>query len=226
MTEDLTPSLEFQSINEKEIASFTDNFKKSLINAINPKIFIVVGRTREGKSTLLNHLLLDKNLDLPNNLRLSSPFKAKGGEEATTKEFLFYGPIKLSEFCRRNKLEFNEEDCDCFFIDTEGTGNLYQMSKNLFHGIFALESISTSILFLSKGIIDHETVLYISRHIQTSKLFNSSSKDNFPGFAIIGRDIGIQNYDTSLEQQEKERIKQDKEKLNDLKIRLNEKTGI
>ena len=226
MSEDLQASLEFQSINEKEIASFTENFKNSLINAMNPKIFIVVGRTREGKSTLLNHLLLDKNLDLPKNLRLSKPFKTRGGEEATTKEFLFYGPIKMEEFCRRNKLEFNGEDCDCFFIDTEGTGNLYQMSKNLFHGLFALESISTSILFLSKGIIDQETVLYISRHIQTSKLFNSSSKDNFPGFAIIGRDIGIKNYDKPLEQQENERINQDKEKLNDLKKRLNEKTGI
>ena len=193
---------------------------------MNPKIFIVVGRTREGKSTLLNHLLLDKNLDLPKNLRLSKPFKTRGGEEATTKEFLFYGPIKMEEFCRRNKLEFNGEDGDCFFIDTEGIGNLYQMSKNLFHGIFALESISTSILFLSKGIIDQETVLYISRHIQTSKLFNSSSKDNFPGFAIIGRDIGIKNYDKPLEQQENERINKDKEKLNDLKKRLNEKTGI
>ena len=226
MSEDLQASLEFQSINEKEIASFTENFKNSLINAMNPKFFIVVGRTREGKSTLLNHLLLDKNLDLPKNLRLSKPFKTRGGEEATTKEFLFYGPIKMEEFCRRNKLEFNGEDCDCFFIDTEGTGNLYQMSKNLFHGIFALESISTSILFLSKGIIDQETVLYISRHIQTSKLFNSSSKDNFPGFAIIGRDIGIKNYDKPLEQQENERINKDKEKLNDLKKRLNEKTGI
>ena len=226
MSEDLKASLEFQSINEKEIASFTESFKNCLINAINPKIFIVVGRTREGKSSLLNHLLLDKNLDLPNNLRLSKPFKTRRGEEATTKEFLFYGPIKMNEFCRMNKLEFNGEDYDCFFIDTEGTGNLYQMSKNLFHGIFALESISTSILFLSKGIIDHETVLYISRHIQTSKLFNSSSKDNFPGFAIIGRDIGIQNYDNPLEQQENERINKDKEKLNDLKTKLKEKTGI
>jgi len=57
-------------------------------------------------------------------------------------------------------------------------------------------------------------------------LFNSSSKDNFPGFAIIGRDIGIQNYDNPLDQQENERINQDKNKLNDLKERLKEKTGI
>ena len=116
MSEDLQASLEFQSINEKEIASFTESFKNSLTNAINPKIFIVVGRTREGKSTLLNHLLLDKNLDLPNNLRLSKPFKARGGEEATTKEFLFYGPIKMSEFCRRNKLEFMEKIAIVFLL--------------------------------------------------------------------------------------------------------------
>ena len=180
MSEELNPSLEFQTVNGKEISLFTQNFKNILINSVNPKLFIVVGRTREGKSTLLNHLLLDRTLNLPENLRLSRPFKARGGEESTTKEFLFYGPMKMSEFSRRNKLEFNGEDSDCFFIDTEGTGNLYQMSKNLFHGIFALESVSTCILFLSKGIIDQETILYISRHIQTSKLFNSTSKDNFP----------------------------------------------
>ena len=40
----------------------------------------------------------------------------------------------MSEFCRRNNLEFNGEDSDCFFIDTEGSGKLYQMSKNLYHG--------------------------------------------------------------------------------------------
>lgn len=226
MSEELNPSLEFQTINGKEISLFTQNFKNILYNSVNPKLFIVVGRTREGKSTLLNHLLLDKTLNLPENLRLSRPFKARGGEEATTKEFLFYGPMKMSEFSRRNKLEFNGEDSDCFFIDTEGTGNLYQMSKNLFHGIFALESVSTCILFLSKGIIDQETILYISRHIQTSKLFNSTSKDNFPGFAIIGRDIGIQNYDITFEEQEKERIHQDNTKLNDLKTRLQQNTGI
>ena len=226
MIEELKTSLEFQNIEGKEVSAFTESFKTSLLNATNPKLFLVVGKSREGKSTLLNHLLLDKTIEQPNNLRLSKPFKARGGEEATTKEFLYYGPIKMSEFCRRNKLEFNGEDNDCYFIDTEGAGNLYQMSKNLYHGIFALESVATCILFVSKGIIDHDAVLYISRHIQTSMLFNSSSKNSFPGFAIVGRDIGIQDYDISLEQQELERIKQDNIKLNDLKTRLIQNTGI
>ena len=226
MAEIVNSSLEFQNLNGKEISKFTEYFKNCLINSVNPKIFIVVGKTREGKSTLLNHILFDKSLNIPDNLRISSPFKAMGGEEGITKEFLFYGPIKASEFCRRNKLVFNGEDFDCFFIDTEGSGNLYQMSKNLYHGIFSLESITTCILFVSKGIIDQEGLLYISRHIQTSKLFNSTSNNNFPGLAIIGRDIGIQNYDISFEQQEIERVKQDNLKLNDLKGRLNQNTGI
>ena len=226
MIEELQTSLEFKTIGDKEISSFTESFKTSLLNANNPKLFLVVGKSREGKSTLLNHLLLDKTKEQPNNLRLSKPFRARGGEEATTKEFLYYGPIKMSEFCRRNKLEFRGEDNDCYFIDTEGAGNLYQMSKNLYHGIFALESVATCILFVSKGIIDHDAVLYISRHIQTSMLFNSSSKNSFPGFAIVGRDIGIQDYDIALEQQELERIKQDNIKLNDLKTRLIQNTGI
>ena len=227
MSEDIHASLEFQNQDGKEISKFTEQFKNSLMNSVNPKIFIVVGKSREGKSTLMNHLLLDKSLNIPLNLRISSPFKARGGEEGTTKEFLFYGPIKASEFCRRNRLEFKEEnDYDCFFIDSEGSGNLYQMSKNLYHGIFSLESVTTCILFVSKGIVDQEGLLYISRHIQTSKLFNSTSNNSFPGLAIIGRDIGIQNYDIPFKQQEIERVNQDNLKLNDLKRRLNQNTGI
>ena len=151
-------ALIFQIQKGKEKAEFTDEFKNCLKNAVNPKIFIAVGKMRGGKSSLLNHILLDKSKNLPKNLRLSSPFKAKGGENSTTKEFLFYGPIKVSEILRRNKLKFNgnEEDYDFFFIDSEGTGNLYQISKNLYHGIFLLESITTYILFVSKGIIDQE----------------------------------------------------------------------
>jgi len=224
--EEVHSALIFQIQNGKEIAEFTDEFKNCLKNAVNPKIFITVGKTREGKSSLLNHILLDKSKNLPKNLRLSSPFKAKGGEYSTTKEFLFYGPIKASEFCRRNILEFNGEDFDCFFIDTEGSGNLYQMSKNLYHGIFSLESITTCILFVSKGIIDQEGLLYISRHIQASKLFNSSLKNNFPGLSIIERDVGLENYDIPEKLKEEERKNQDNLKLNELQKRLKQNTGI
>ena len=57
MIEELQTSLEFKTIGDKEISSFTESFKTSLLNANNPKLFLVVGKSREGKSTLLNHLL-------------------------------------------------------------------------------------------------------------------------------------------------------------------------
>lgn len=59
MIENLNPALEFKAIDSKELSLFTEEFKTCIANAINPKIFIVLGRTREGKSTLLNHLLFD-----------------------------------------------------------------------------------------------------------------------------------------------------------------------
>ena len=71
----------------------------------------------------------------------------------------------MSEFCRRNKLEYKVESHCSFFIDREGSGNFYEMSKNLYHGIFALESVSNCILYISKSIIEQDAVLSISRHI-------------------------------------------------------------
>ena len=50
--------------------------------------------------------------------------------------------------------------------------------------------------------MDHDNDLYNSKLLQTSKLFNSTLKDKFSGMAIIGRDIGIQNYEIPFEQQE------------------------
>ena len=225
MNKPLYSALKFGNINGIEQSSFTEEFTKALQNSKNPKIFIVIGKTREGKSTLLNHILFDKSLNIP-NLRISYPFKAQGGEDGITKEFLYYGPIPGREISRRNKIKYTGDDCDCFFIDTEGTGNLYQMSKFLYHGIFSLESIATSILFVSKGTVEQEGILYISRHLQTSKLFNSNLKNNFPGLAIISRDVGIKNYDIPFDQQNIDRIYQDNEKLNELKKRLNKTTKI
>ncbi|OUM61643.1 hypothetical protein PIROE2DRAFT_62365 [Piromyces sp. E2] len=152
---------------------------------------------------------------------------SRGGEEATTKEFLTYGPIKASELCRRNNLSFDGEDYDCFFMDTEGSGNLYHMTKNLYHGIFSLESIATCILFISKEAIGENETLYISRHIQISILFNSSSKnDIYPGLAVIGRDIGLDTYDAFEKVQEIKRVEQDKKKRDELEKKLNINTNI
>lgn len=100
------------------------------------------------------------------------------------------------------------------------------MSENLYHGLFSLESVASCILFVSKDTINESGILHISRHIQTSKLFNPTTNCNYPGLSIIGRDVGISDYDADFATQENERIKQDREKLKHLKERLQEKTGI
>ncbi len=110
--------------NERRRGKLTTDFIGDLRAANNPKIILVVGKTREGKSTLLNHILSNKS----NNplLRPSSPFLANAGENAITGEFQYYGPIKCSELARLNlfhHLNF-PKDNDLFLIDSEGTGNL------------------------------------------------------------------------------------------------------
>jgi len=219
---------------EKDGQSISKEFEDKLMNSKNPKIVMVIRNRIEGKNTEFNHLLFDKTSKIPKYLRnISSPFPSKGGENAITKEFLFYGPIKASELCRRNKIEFEGEDFDYFFVDTEGTGNLYHMSENLYQGVFSLESITSCILFVSKGTIDEEEILYISRHIQASKLLNSTSDNSFPGLAVISRDVGIKDedsYDSDdeiiLNELDSKRINQDTLKLNEIKERLNKNTGI
>jgi len=97
---------------------------------------------------------------------------------------------------------------------------------NLYQGVFSLESITSCILFVSKETADNEGIIYISRHIQASKLLNSSSNDSFPGLGIVLRDVGITNYVNSIEEQENERIKQDTLKRNEINKLLNQNTGI
>ena len=57
-------------------------------------------------------------------------------------------------------------------------------------------------------------------------MFNSSSKNNFPGLAIIGRDVGLENYDNPEELQEEERKNQDSLKLIELQNKIKQNTGI
>lgn len=104
------PALEFSIENRKRTSKFTKKFVNKLKKSKNPRIYVNSGNTRGGKSLLLNHLLMDKSSNIPRNLRLKSPFPSRGGELAVTIEFLFYGPIKASELCRRNNIKFKGED--------------------------------------------------------------------------------------------------------------------
>ena len=203
---------------------FTRALADKLARAQNPMIVIIIGKTREGKSTTLNLILADKTVRI-GSLRIKVPFAAAGGTDPETKEFQFYGPIKASELCRRNKLPLIGQDRDIFFIDTEGAGNLYKMSNNLHQGVFALGSVSSCTLFMSKGTIDIDMAQYVRRHLQVSRFFARGSKTH-PGLALIARDVGLSIESDDLGVLDRARREQDRTNRERLEKTLNKDTGI
>ena len=203
---------------------FTRALADKLARAQNPMIVIIIGKTREGKSTVLNQILLDKTVRI-GSLRIKVPFAAAGGTDPKTKEFQFYGPIKASELCRRNMLPLIGQERDIFFMDTEGAGNLYEMTNNLHHGVFALESVSSCTLFMSKATIERDTIQYIQRHLQVSRFFAKGSKA-YPGLALIARDVGLNVESDDLDVRERARREQDRTNRERFERTLNEGTGI
>ena len=122
----------------------SDRFKTALQNANNPKIALVFGTTRCGKSTLLNNLLKDKNARNFNNRTIKNkrPFKANGGLNRVTVGFQFYGPISSDQFKRRNNIingNFPEGNYDLFFIDSEGAEDINGQSMNLFKALLMIQ---------------------------------------------------------------------------------------
>ena len=179
--------------NERRRGKLTTDFIGDLRAANNPKIILVVGKTREGKSTLFNHILSNKSNNPP--LRPTSPFLANAGENAITREFQYYGPIKCSEIAKLNlfqNLNF-PIDNDLFFIDSEGT------------------------------TFDTENLSLLARHLQICKLFNNNKGNLNSSLIISVRDVGIaenpENQNNN-EQKEQDRINQNNQKTEDLLTRL------
>ena len=208
--------------NERRRGQLTPDFIGDLRAANNPKIILVVGKTREGKSTLFNHILSNKSNNPP--LRPSAPFLANAGENAITREFQYYGPIKCSELARLNlfqNLNF-PIDNDLFLLDSEGTGNLYQASDYLHMLNFCLEGICDSLIYVARTF-EAENLSLLARHLQICKLFNNKKGNLTSSLIISVRDVGIaenpenQNND---EQKEQDRINQNNQKTEDLLTRL------
>ena len=151
----------------------TEKFKKDLVNAKNPRIILCIGETRVGKSTLLNNIILDQNdfwFDKKDPFINKTPFISAGGIEAITKEFHYYGPISNKELLHRNKLNFPENEpefeySDLFFIDSEGAFNLEGDTGHLFHSIFALQSISTYILYVVPSVPNSNNLVTIKNEL-------------------------------------------------------------
>ena len=208
--------------NERRRGKLTQDFIGDLKAANNPKIILVVGKTREGKSTLLNHILSNKSNNPP--LRPSAPFLANAGENAVTREFQYYGPIKCSELTRLNlfqNLNF-PKDNDLFFIDSEGTGNINQVSEYLHMLNFCLEGICDSLIYVARTF-EAENLSLLARHLQICKLFNNNKGSLNISLIISVRDVGIAENPENQNnngQKEQDRINQNNQKTKDLLSRL------
>ena len=95
-------------------------------DATNPRIVLVEGLTRAGKSTLLNCILADKTT-YNGTPKLTEPFVAKGGIRGVTTDFQYY-TIKKRELCHRNNINYDGDECDYIFIDSERIGDITNIS--------------------------------------------------------------------------------------------------
>ena len=217
------PAFIIETENNVRVAKLTDSFKNLLNTCQNPKIIMVIGKSREGKSTLLNQLLKDKRNDL-GTPRINVPFNARGGEDPYTRNFQFAGPISSRTFCELNNINPHQPPFyDLFFIDSEGTGNIAELSDNLLHGLFLLESITSSLLFVSKGTVENENIRYILRYLQTYKFFSNRNTIE-PTLFMIARDVGLPDYDGDLNRLNSLRKNQDQAKKNLLIRAFNERS--
>lgn len=205
------PACIIQTIeNGKKTAILSDSFKQLFSSCKNPQIIMAIGKSREGKSTLLNQLLKDKRIEY-GTPRLNFPFQARGGEEPKTRDFQFVGPISSQDFCAINNIPCPSNPIDLFFIDSEGTGNISEFSDSLLHGLFTIESITSSLLFVSKGTIEQENLRYIFRYLQTYNFFSNTHTCE-PNLFMIARDVGLINYDEQLSKLNLLRKEQDQQK--------------
>lgn len=69
-----------------------------------------------------------------------------GGYESVTKEFITYGPIKLSTLNAKFDVQTNTSisaESNIFLVDSEGTGNVDGQVRDIFLGVMALLPIAS-----------------------------------------------------------------------------------
>ena len=125
--------------------------------AHNPHIVLFIGRTRIGKSTTLNNLIIGCK-DGKSFIPRYSIFKASDSTKSETKGCNVFGPIKLSELKTRNDYSDDEscdesgsEDADIFFVDSEGFDSLNETTKMVYPGILTLMQVCTSSVILTSN---------------------------------------------------------------------------
>ena len=195
----------------------SDVFKNDLMNSTNPVVVLAIGQTRQGKSTLLNEILIDKTngnmeklMEDPLMEGFDSYFVSGDGFNPVTGDFSYYGPLKKSELCRRNNLEFDGNERDFFIIDSEGADNIVKMSKTLYIGCFALMSIVSNLIYVSKAVTI-ESSKFIQDQLLVSKVLNPDGGQ--PNVTMVQPGIGINNLNRNgtFEEQNQQRKIQDEE---------------
>ena len=79
-------------------------------------------------------------------------------------------------------------DGDIILVDSEGSGNIKQMTQNLRLGGLVMQSITTGIIYKSPRFVAMETYKEIRSYLVMAKLFGG--RDDYLNSIIISSDIG------------------------------------
>ena len=148
---------------------------KDVINIIkqsnNPRFILFYGKTRLGKSTTLNQLIRGntKTWKYINK----KPFQSNDTLDSITKGCDIFGPIKISEICKRHEGLQNKkfkEDFDVFFCDTEGTESLDGIHRKTIPGILTLLQVCTISVFMVNRNCTEKDFKEICSQIHLSQL--------------------------------------------------------
>ena len=153
---------------------------EELLNIIeksnNPRLFLIYGSTRQGKSTTLNQIIRG-NIDTWKYIN-KSPFPSQTSQKSLTVGCDIYGPIKCSEIVKRHQLDKNiKDDFDIFFCDTEGLFSLNGQSRALIPGILTLLQICAFSVIMINTVPDTNTVDQLLSEIQFSKILQQINKE-------------------------------------------------
>ena len=184
-------------IEKNGILELNEKLLEIIKQSYNPRLLLIYGKARQGKSTTLNQLIRgNKNTWTYKN---SSPFESKTRQESVTIGCYLYGPIKISEIINRHNLKCKiKDDFDVFFCDTEGLHSINGQSKELIPGILTLLQICTFSIIMINSVPSVDDLSQLSADIQFSKIFKQINKDlQFP--SDIKDNLIINGYNIMIE---------------------------
>ena len=104
----------------------TQAFKDKLLRVAAPIIVLVIGSPGGGNGAILNKIIEGEQYSA-GDICLKGPFSFN--KDTSPQSFQFFGPIKVSELCKRNNTHHSStNDKDIFFVDSRGIDDLFNMS--------------------------------------------------------------------------------------------------